>query len=81
VQAARDAGLQATGVRVPAEQKTSEIIAAAAENHDALLIVMGQREPSPIGKLLLGSVAREVLDSYHRPVMLVGQGSSGVYPT
>jgi nucleotide-binding universal stress UspA family protein len=80
VRAAREAGLEATGLLVPADRKTSEIIAATAEEQDAPLIVMGQRQRSALGTLLLGSVARDVLGSYHRPVMLVGTGSPGVYP-
>ena len=80
VRIARDAGLDAAGLRVTAEDKTSEIIVALAEEHNALLIVMGQRERSALGTLLLGSVARDVLNAHHRPVMLVGPGSPGVYP-
>ena len=33
-----------------------------------------------LGTLLLGSVARDILKSHHRPVMLVGPGSPGIYP-
>jgi nucleotide-binding universal stress UspA family protein len=77
---ARRAGFQPTGMLIPAARKTSEVIAEIAEAHDALMIVMGQRQRSAIGKLLLGSVAREVLDSHHRPVLLVGPGPPGRYP-
>jgi nucleotide-binding universal stress UspA family protein len=80
VNAARDAGFETTGLRIAAEQKTAALIASTAEEHDALLIVMGQRERSGLGKLLLGSVSRELLDSFHRPVLLVGPGSAGQYP-
>lgn len=80
VRIAREAGLDAAGMRVTAEGKTAEIIVGLAEERDALLIVMGQRERSALGTLLLGSVARDVLRSHHRPVMLVGPGSPGVYP-
>lgn len=80
VRIAREAGLDAAGMRITAESKTSDIIAALAEERDALLIVMGQRERSALGTLLLGSVARDVLRSHHRPVMLVGPGSPGIYP-
>lgn len=74
VSAARDCGLDATGLSLVAERRTSELIAALAEEHDAALIVMGQRRRSAVGKLLLGSVAREVLELHERPVMLVGPG-------
>lgn len=80
VRVAREAGLAATGLRITAERRTSEIVVALAEEHDAVLIVMGQRERSELGRLLLGSVAREVLDTHHRPVLLVGPGSAGPYP-
>jgi len=45
---------------------------AAAEEHDAPLIVMGQRRRSAFGTLVLGSVARELPGAAHRPVLLVG---------
>lgn len=80
VRIAREAGLDASGLRITAEGKTFEIIVRLAEEHEVLLIVMGQRERSAVGTLLLGSVARDVLGSHHRPVMLVGPGSPGVYP-
>jgi nucleotide-binding universal stress UspA family protein len=44
------------------------------------LIVMGQRQRSAIGTVLLGSVARDVLGSHHRPVLLVGPGAPAPYP-
>lgn len=77
VAAARAAGLDATGLAVIAERRTSEIIAALAEEHNAVLIVMGQPKRSQVGRLLLGSVAREVLGLHERPVMLVGPGRGG----
>lgn len=80
VSVAREAGFNATGLRIAAERKTAEIVVALAEERDAVLIVMGQRRRSALGTLLLGSVARDVLNSNHRPVMLVGPGSSGPYP-
>lgn len=80
VRVAREAGLNATGLRIAAERRTSEILVALAEEHDAVLIVMGQRERSALGTLLLGSVAREVVNAHHRPVLLVGPGSAGPYP-
>ena len=81
VQLAADAGFAARGMRVAAERKTSAIIVDLAEDEDVPLITMGQRPRSALGTLVLGSVAREVLDSFHRPVLLVGPGSRGPYPT
>jgi nucleotide-binding universal stress UspA family protein len=80
VSAAREAGFDATGLQVVAERKTAEIIEETAEAHNAPLIVMGQRERSGLGKLLLGSVSRELLNSFHRPVLLIGPGAPGPYP-
>lgn len=81
VGAARGAGFDATGLLIAAERKTAEIITSTADERDALVIVMGQRKRSGIGKLLLGSVAREVLDSEHRPVLMVSPGEPGSYPS
>jgi nucleotide-binding universal stress UspA family protein len=75
VRVARAAGFAATGRRVVAESKTAEIIVAAAEEHDAPLIVMGQRGRSgglKAALLGLGSVAQQVLGMYAGPVLLVG---------
>jgi nucleotide-binding universal stress UspA family protein len=80
LRAARAAGFDARGLPVVAERKTSEIIAATAEAEGALLIAMGQRERSAIGTLVLGSVARGVLEADHRPVLLAGPSHPGVYP-
>jgi nucleotide-binding universal stress UspA family protein len=80
LQAARGAGFEASALPVVAERKTSEIIAATAEAEGSLLITMGQRERSAIGTLVLGSVARGVLEEDHRPVLLVGPSPPGAYP-
>lgn len=74
------AGFETEPLLVNAQQKTSRIIVRLAEERDAALIVMGQRRRSSLGTLVLGSVAREVLGAQHRPVLLVGPGSSGPYP-
>ena len=80
VRVARQAGFEASGLPVIAERKTSEIIASTAEAEGSLLITMGQRERSGIGTLLLGSVARGVLEADHRPVLLAGPSRAGIYP-
>ncbi len=79
VEVARAAGLDARPLLVTAERKTSQIIVELAEEHDAPLIVMGQRQRTGLGTLILGSVAREILAVQHRPVLLVGPGSPGPY--
>lgn len=81
VEIAVTAGFQATGLRVEADRKTAEIVAALADEQDASLIVMGQRPRSALGRLVLGSVSRQVLESFHRPVLLVGPGSHGPHPS
>jgi nucleotide-binding universal stress UspA family protein len=80
VRAAREAGLDASGLSTVADRRTSEIIAALADEHDAKLIVMGQPKRSSVGRLLLGSVARGVLGLHERPVMLVGPEQRDVLP-
>jgi nucleotide-binding universal stress UspA family protein len=43
------------------DQSPAQDLLAAAEEHDADLIVLGVRRRSPVGKLLLGSNAQEIL--------------------
>lgn len=81
VEAAGSADFEAGGRLVHATHKTAEIICELAAELDSPLIAMGQRQRSPIGTLLLGSVARGVLSANHRPVLLVGPGGSGPYPS
>lgn len=80
VRVASEAGFEADALPVVAERKTSEIIASTADAQGALLITMGQRERSAIGRLVLGSVARGVLEIDHRPVLLAGPSRPGHYP-
>jgi nucleotide-binding universal stress UspA family protein len=82
VRVAREAGFDATGERIEADRKTAEIIVATAQEHDASLIVMGQRGRSGLKAALLGlgSVAQGVLGSYDGPVMLVGRDAAAPSP-
>jgi len=78
IAAAREAGFDVSGHPVVAERKTAEIIVATAQEVDAAVIVMGQRGRSAIGSVLLGSVARDVINnSAHRPVMVVAPSAPG----
>jgi nucleotide-binding universal stress UspA family protein len=77
---ARAAGFEAKALPMAAEGKTSEVIVRIAEEEGSALITMGQRERSGFGTLILGSVARGVLESHHRPVLLAGPSGPGVYP-
>lgn len=68
---AREAGFDAEPVLVAADRPIAEIITATAEEVDAPAIVMGQRGRSGLKTALLGSVSRDVVNAYHRPVILV----------
>ena len=68
---ARDAGFDAEPLVVVADRPTAELITETAEQHDAPAIVMGQRGLSGLKSAVLGSVSRDVVNAYHRPVVLV----------
>jgi len=68
---ARDAGFDAQALLVEADRPTAELIAANAEDLDAPAIVMGQRGHSGLKSALLGSVSRDVVNAFHRPVIVV----------
>ena len=44
---------------------------SAAEELDAPTIVIGRRGLSGLKRAALGSVSREVINAYHRPVVVV----------
>jgi nucleotide-binding universal stress UspA family protein len=71
VKFARDAGYDVEPVLVQADRAIAEIITATAEEVDAPAIVMGQRGRSGLKSALLGSVSRDVVNAYHRPVIIV----------
>jgi nucleotide-binding universal stress UspA family protein len=71
VELAREVGFEAEGLRIEGDRKTAEIILELAEERDADVIVMGQRGRSGLKSALLGSVSREVINSFHRPVLVV----------
>ncbi|MGB3482409.1 MAG: universal stress protein [Mycobacterium sp.] len=50
---------------------TADTLIATADEHDAALIVIGSRGRSALQRVLLGSVARTVLQRAYRPVMVV----------
>jgi nucleotide-binding universal stress UspA family protein len=68
---ARDAGFDAEPLLIVAGKRTAELIADAAEELDAPAIVIGQRGHSGLKSAVLGSVSREVVNAYHRPVVIV----------
>jgi nucleotide-binding universal stress UspA family protein len=68
---AREAGFEAEAMLIVADRRTAELVATAAEELDAPAIVMGQRGLSGLKSAVLGSVSRDVVNAYHRPVVLV----------
>jgi nucleotide-binding universal stress UspA family protein len=66
-----DAGLVATPLVAPAPHGVAEAIIDAADEHDAMLIVLGTRGNTGIRSLLLGSVSHGVAHHAHRPIMIV----------
>jgi nucleotide-binding universal stress UspA family protein len=62
-------GLRPTG-EVVADSSVACAIVAAAERHNAGLVVLGSRRPSHLGGLVLGSVGHEVIHQLRRPVLL-----------
>jgi nucleotide-binding universal stress UspA family protein len=73
--AAVQAGLEADGLEVAVRHDVvpdvAEAVLAAAAEEDADLIVVGVRHRSPVGKLLLGSVAQRVILDAACPVLAV----------
>ena len=68
---ARDAGFDARPLAVEAHHGVAEAIIDAADEHDAMLIVMGTRGNTGIRSLLLGSVSHGVAHHAHRPLLIV----------
>lgn len=66
---AREAGFEAEALLLAADRKTAKLIAATADELDAPAIVIGQRGMSGLKSALLGSVCREAVNAYHRPVV------------
>jgi nucleotide-binding universal stress UspA family protein len=73
--AAVQAGLEAEGLEVVVRHDVvpdvAEAVLAAAAEEGAELIVVGVRHRSPVGKLLLGSVAQRVILDAPCPVLAV----------
>lgn len=68
---ARDAGFDADPLLLVADRPTAELIAETAEELDAPAIVIGQRGLSGLKSAVLGSVSRDVVGAYDRPVIVV----------
>ena len=70
------ATLDDSGVAYEVRQLTrgfeaAEDLVSVAEANDAVLIVIGLRRRTPVGKLILGSNAQRVLLDAHCPVLAV----------
>jgi nucleotide-binding universal stress UspA family protein len=70
------ATLDASGVAYEVRQlargfEAAEDLVSVAEANDAVLIVIGLRRRTPVGKLILGSNAQRVLLDAHCPVLAV----------
>jgi nucleotide-binding universal stress UspA family protein len=68
---AREAGFEAEALLLAADRRTGELIASTADELDAPAIVMGQRGMTGLKSAFMGSVSRDVVNAYHRPVILV----------
>ena len=68
------AAAEAAGVEVVVEvvdDKPAQALVAAADRHDATVIVVGTWKDSPLRGALLGSVAHKLLQLSTRPVLCV----------
>jgi nucleotide-binding universal stress UspA family protein len=67
----RDAGLDAEFKQFVRGQNAVEEIVAMVNTLPASLLIIGLRKRSPVGKLIMGSVAQELLLSASCPVLAV----------
>ncbi|MEA2480290.1 MAG: hypothetical protein QOJ07_2212 [Thermoleophilaceae bacterium] len=68
---AADAGFAAQPLALESQDAVWEALIAAADDHDAGVIVLGRRGLSPVSAALLGSVSTGVLHHAARPVLIV----------
>ncbi len=68
-------GADAEVITLYADDEPAALIIDQAVSHDARLIVIGLRRRSPVGKVLLGSTALEVLFGAPCPVLTVRAGT------
>lgn len=66
-----DEGIEATFRVEPVTTDPAEVLLEAAERVDADLLVIGIRRRSPVGKLVMGSVAQDVILRADCPVLAV----------
>lgn len=73
--AALSGGDDAVQVRQVVAQDVAEAVVAVAAEVDATLVVLGIRRRTPVGKLLMGSVAQRVILDAECPVLAVKPGT------
>ena len=64
-------GVDVTVVQSATGREAADEILAAADDHDAELVVIGVRHRTAVGKLLLGSTAQKVVLEARTPVLAV----------
>lgn len=70
----KDAGLKAEFKQFVRGKNAVEEIEAMVESLKASVLIIGLRKRSPVGKLIMGSVAQELLLSVSCPVLAVKAG-------
>ena len=68
---ARKAGVEAEVLQPEHEDNLVETLNRCAKENDASMIVIGLRKRNPVGKLLLGSMAQDILLNVPCPVLAV----------
>jgi nucleotide-binding universal stress UspA family protein len=78
---ARESGFDAQPLAAEEHEKTWRSILAAADEHDAALVVIGARGHGRVKEALLGSVSTAVANHARRPVLVVhGTGAPAAGP-
>lgn len=70
---ATEAGMRAEGLAVADEVQVADTLVRLAHERDARAVVVGTRQRSHLGELLLGSTSRSVLDKAPCPVVVIAQ--------
>lgn len=67
-------GIKATGFMKPEEKGITKSILAFAKERDAELIIVGTYHPGRLQRMILGSIAEEVIRQSEIPVLVVPPG-------